>query len=92
MRKQGDMEFYCNWTGFSKAVHNVLKELPTFDANGTLLNKEDYRWAFAKRRLENIVFEPEGDETAYHFFTKNVADSTIQSELLRRVSKKIKVN
>ena len=26
-RSDGDKEYHCNWVAFSKAIHNIIKEL-----------------------------------------------------------------
>tara|TARA_A100001515_G_C4586304_1_gene214610 strand:+ start:475 stop:753 length:279 start_codon:yes stop_codon:yes gene_type:complete len=88
-RSDGDKEYHCNWVAFSKAVHNIIKDIPTYDSEGRMLTPEDYRWAYAVKRLINTVFEPEGGERGISFFDKDIANETIKSELLRRKNNKL---
>ena len=86
-RTEGTTEYYCNWAVFSKAIHNILKEVPTLDAEGKMLTEKDYRWAHAVKRLINTVFEPSGGDRGYHLFDEQLANHSIKSELLRRSTK-----
>ena len=88
-RMEGTIEYHCNWAVFSKAVHAILKEVPTHDSSGNLLMKDDYRWAHAAKRLVNTVCEPSGGDRGYHFFDEDMANDTIRSELLRRDKNKL---
>ena len=88
-RHDGDKEYHCNWVSFSKAVHNIVKEVPTYDSEGRMLTPEDYRWAHAGKRLINTIFEPEGGERGISFFDLSIANETIKAELLRRNKNKI---
>ena len=49
-RSDGNNEYHCNWVAFSKAIHNIIKEVPTHDSEGRMLTPEDYRWAFAVKK------------------------------------------
>ena len=64
-------------------------DVPTYDSEGRMLTPEDYRWAYAVKRLTNTVFEPEGGERGIHFFDKDIANETIKAELLRRNKNKL---
>ena len=88
-RSDGNNEYHCNWVAFSKAIHNIIKEVPTHDSEGRMLTPEDYRWAYAVKRLTNTIFEPEGGERGITFFDKDIANETIKSELLRRKNNKL---
>ena len=88
-RTEGSTEYHCNWAVFSKAVHSIIKEVPTLDSNGGVLDKDDYRWAHAAKRLVNTVFEPSGGDRGYHFLDDDIANDTIRSELLRRDKNKL---
>ena len=88
-RTEGTTEYHCNWAVFSKAVHAILKEVPTYDSSGYLSRPADYRWAHAAKRLVNTVFEPTGGDRGYHFFDENIANDTIRAELLRRDKNKL---
>ena len=83
-RREGETEFHCNWPVYSKAVHTILKEIPTIGADGLELTKGDYRWAYAVRRLKNTVLEPSGADRGYHFFDDDLANQLIESEMQRR--------
>ena len=54
-----------------------------------MLDPEDYRWAYAVKRLINTIFEPEGGDRGIAFFDKEIANQTIKSDLLRRNNKKL---
>ena len=54
-----------------------------------MLDPEDYRWAYAVRRLINTIFEPEGGDRGISFFDKDIANETIKAELLRREKNKL---
>lgn len=88
-RAEGAVEYHCNWAVFSKAVHSIIKEVPTLDSNGGVLDKDDYRWKHAKTRLINTVFEPSGGDRGYNFFDEDAADNTIRAELKRRLKNKL---
>ena len=88
-RTEGSIEYHCNWAVFSKAVHSILKEVPTLDSNGGVLDKDDYRWKHAKKRLINTVFEPTGVDLGYNLLDEDTADNTIRAELKRRLQNKL---
>ena len=88
-RRDGDKDYHCNWVSFSKAVHNIVKDVPTYTSEGVMLNSEDYRWAYAVKRLINTIFEPEGGDRGIAFFDKEIANQTIKSDLLRRKNNKL---
>ncbi len=83
-RKDGDKEYHCNWVVFSKSIHNIIKDVPTYDSEGIMLTPEDYRWAYAAKRLINTIFEPEGGDRGISFFDIDIANQTIKADLLRR--------
>ena len=88
-RTEGSIEYHCNWAVFSKAVHSILKEVPTLDSNGGVLDKDDYRWKHAVRRLKNLVYEPTGTDATYRFFDDDSANQTVNAELQRRRNSKL---
>ena len=88
-RKDGDKEYHCNWVAFSKSIHNIIKEVPTYTSEGIMLDPEDYRWAYAAKRLINTIFEPEGGERGIAFFDRDIANETIKADLLRRDKNKL---
>ena len=88
-RHDGDKDYHCNWVSFSKAVHNIIKDVPTYDSEGRMLTPEDYRWAYAVKRLINTIFEPEGGDRGIAFFDREIANQTIKADLLRRDKNKL---
>ena len=88
-RRDGDKDYHCNWVSFSKAVHNIIKDIPTYDSEGRMLSPEDYRWAYAVKRLINTIFEPEGGDRGIAFFDKEISNQTIKADLLRRNNNKL---
>ena len=88
-RKDGDKEYHCNWVAFSKSVLKIIKDVPTYDSEGRMLTPEDYRWAYAVKRLINTIFEPEGGDRGIAFFDKEISNQTIKADLLRRNNNKL---
>ncbi len=88
-RRDGDKEYHCNWVVYSKSIHNIIKDVPTFDSEGRMLTPEDYRWAYAVKRLNNTSFEPEGGDRGIAFFDTDIANQTIKADLLRRDKNKL---
>ena len=88
-RFEGETEYHCNWKVFSLAVSSVLKDVPLIKPDGSSLDKDDYRWKHAVRRLKNLVYEPTGTDATYHFFDDDSANQTVNAELQRRRNSKL---